>query len=374
MSTTTSSTYQPAHSHVADTIFGPSPGEGARAWRIAGIGLLSVRFIQGFIYWGGGSRRFIYAPSKLDAWGGHNWMANKFQTAMPGALLGTGHLIDFMLRHFWVLYAGVILFSAAELVVGAMLIAGLFTRAAALVSMGFSVVLMLMFGWQGATCIDEWTMAAANLAMGTTLLLAGGGGYSADNVLLARQPHLAARAWFRWIGGALPLPQTDPAFGRLALALFAFVAVFDVGTYSYYRGSVVTPFHGGPVSPTRHHFTLDHAALMPDGSVRFHIYLDGGTPEAPAHIMQAALLGTDKQVEESWSTAMLTALPATAIRNDYRYNGFKPGPYGLVATMGAKALVTLPPVAGATRATGPAALRVTDVNGRSFTVAVRVQG
>jgi thiosulfate dehydrogenase (quinone) len=39
-------------------------------------------------------------------------MADKFQTAMPGALLGTDHLISFMLQHFWLLYAGVILFSA----------------------------------------------------------------------------------------------------------------------------------------------------------------------------------------------------------------------------------------------------------------------
>jgi thiosulfate dehydrogenase [quinone] large subunit len=39
-----------------------------------------------------------------------------------------------------------------------------------LVSIGLSIVLMLMFGWQGATCIDEWTMAASNLAMGATLI------------------------------------------------------------------------------------------------------------------------------------------------------------------------------------------------------------
>jgi thiosulfate dehydrogenase (quinone) len=37
-----------------------------RNWRLAAISLLSVRIIQGFIYWGGGSRRFIYAPSKLN--------------------------------------------------------------------------------------------------------------------------------------------------------------------------------------------------------------------------------------------------------------------------------------------------------------------
>jgi hypothetical protein len=62
------------------------------------------------------------------------------------ALFGTDHLISFMLHHFWLLYSGVILFSAAELIVGAMLMAGALTRAAALVSMGFSVLLMAMFG------------------------------------------------------------------------------------------------------------------------------------------------------------------------------------------------------------------------------------
>jgi uncharacterized membrane protein YphA (DoxX/SURF4 family) len=139
--------------------------EAQRMWRTAALALLSVRVIQGFIYWGGGSRRFIYAPSKLNP-DAPTWMANKFQTAMPGALFGTGHLISFMLQHFWLLYAGVIVFSAAELIVGAMLMAGAMTRIAAFASMGFSVLLMTMFGWQGATCIDEWTMAACNLAMG----------------------------------------------------------------------------------------------------------------------------------------------------------------------------------------------------------------
>jgi thiosulfate dehydrogenase [quinone] large subunit len=74
----------------------PTMTEAQRNWRIAAIALLSIRVIQGFIYWGGGSRRFIYAPSKLDP-SAPTWMANKFQTAMPGALFGTDHLISFML-------------------------------------------------------------------------------------------------------------------------------------------------------------------------------------------------------------------------------------------------------------------------------------
>jgi thiosulfate dehydrogenase (quinone) len=39
---------------------------GERHWRVAAIALLSVRLIQGFICWGGGSRRFIYGPENLN--------------------------------------------------------------------------------------------------------------------------------------------------------------------------------------------------------------------------------------------------------------------------------------------------------------------
>jgi thiosulfate dehydrogenase (quinone) len=110
-------------------------------------------------------------------------------------------------------------------------------------------------------------MAACNLAMGATLVLAGGGAYSLDNVLLESNPGLADRAWFRWLAGRLPLPLADRAFRDLGLAVLAAAPVFNIGTYSYYRGSVVTPFRSGPVSPTRHHFALSNGALLPDGGV-----------------------------------------------------------------------------------------------------------
>jgi thiosulfate dehydrogenase [quinone] large subunit len=342
----------------------PAMTEAQRNWRIAAIALLSTRFIQGFIYWGGGSRRFIYAPSKLDP-SAPSWMANKFQTAMPGALFGTDHLISFLLTHFYLLYAGVILFSAAELIVGAMLMAGLLTRLAALFSMGFSVLLMAMFGWQGATCIDEWTMAACNLAMGASLLLGGSGAYSLDNVLLRRNPALAGRQWFRWTSGSLPLPQADGGFRKLAFALLAFVVIFNVGTYSYYRGSVLTPFHSGPVSPTKHHLTLSRAELLSDGSVRFHVYLDAGTPEAPVHVVAADLLSSEKHPLAHWNAALLSEVPKTDFANDYAYNRFEPGPFGIRAKMGAAATVTLPVPASGT-IDGARYIRLTDVDGQTF--------
>lgn len=336
---------------------------------IAGFGLLAVRIIQGFIYWGGGSRRFIYAPDKLNPDAPH-WMAYKFQTAMPGALLGLEHVISYMLSHFWLLYTGVILFSAAELLVGLFLMLGLFTRISALLSMAFSVLLMLMFGWQGATCIDEWTMAACNLAMGTTIFLCGSYRYALDNVLLNKKKYLADSRMFRWCCGSLPMPISADGYKKLALWLLAFVVIFDVGTYSYYRGSVVTPYHHGPVSPTTHHIALTDGRLDRDGQISVHAYLNAGTPEAPEHIMDAYLKDTNGNTLYHWDTAMLSSLPKDSFKNDYVYNKFASGHYGIQAIVGSAATIVLPVknIKGGSEVlqNGPLSLVFMDIEGHTF--------
>jgi len=248
---------------------------------------------------------------------------------MPGALFSLDRVLAFLLHHFWLLYAAIILFSAVELITGFALMAGLMTRLAALLSIGLSISLMLLFGWQGGTCIDEWTMAACNLAMGATLMLAGSAAYSLDNAWLRRNPGLAKRMWFRLGGGSLKLPLSDEGLRKLALAVLAFVLVFDVGLYNYYRGSVLTPYHKGPVGAAAHHFTLSDATLLSDGGVRFAVYLDGGTPAVPAHIMKVEVVGPDGGALATWDWRALSALAPTAIANDFAYNRFKPAPYGL---------------------------------------------
>jgi thiosulfate dehydrogenase [quinone] large subunit len=337
------------------------------AWTAASLAMLSVRFIQGFIYWGGGTRRFIYAPSKLDAWGGHSWMANKFQTAMPGALLGTDKLVAFLLHHFWLLYPSVIIFSAVELFAGLFLMIGLFTRAAGALSIGLSFVLMLLFGWQGATCIDEWTMAAANFGIGITLFLAGSSTYAVDNILLRRSPALANRAWFRWTAGSLPLPVRDLSFKKLTLVLFWISVAFSVATYDHYRGSVVTPFHGGPVSPSVHHWGLSEGTIDTDGKITFRAYVDAGTPAEPSNVIEAKLFDSNGKIVEKWNSTALAQLPKAAIRNDFDYQRFHAGKFGIVGPVGAVATIELPAsTGGVTLAGGHYALKLVSVNNHTW--------
>ncbi len=307
-------------------------------WRLTGIVLLCARFVQGWIYWGGGSRRFIYAPQKLNP-DAPQWMANKFQTAMPGALLGMDHVVDYLLHHFYLLYAGVIVFSAVELFFGLFLIVGFMTRLSALMTMGLSFVLMLLFGWQGATCIDEWTMAACNFGMGATLLLGGAGAYSVDSWLAKSRPKTASKPWFTWLAsGALP----DKTVVTLGKVLLTVTVVFVVSTYHYYRGSVFTPFHPGPVSPAKHHVSMTDGRVLANGTVSFHAYLDGGTADVPAHIVRIELLGADGKVVEVWNGAQLAVLGKSAFANDYRYNQFRAGFESIQAAVGSKATITLP--------------------------------
>ncbi len=347
-------------------------GKAVDGWRLAAIALLAVRFVQGWIYWGGGTRRFIYAPSKLDTAG--HWMAYKFQTAMPGALLGTDHLVAWLLQHFHLLFAGVVIFSAVEMIAGFMLIVGLFTRVAALATIGLSIVLMLLFGWQGATCIDEWTMAAANFGMGITLLLAGGGAYSIDSWLARRNPKLAARKWFNWIGGSGTLPVSEGAFKKIALVLFWVTVGFVVLTYNHYRGSVVTPFHGGPVSPAKHHWSLTQGELQSNGTVRFHAYVDAGTPAEVSNVLRASLVSAGGQIVEEWDGMLLARTPATAFKNDFPYQKIHAGKFGLVGPVGAQAMVELGPTkADLNLPSGSYTLQLVSVNGHVWSLPLSVQ-
>lgn len=341
---------------------GPTLADG---WRLAAVALLAVRFVQGWIFWGGGSRRFIYAPSKLDP-SSHSWMANKFQSAMPGALLGMDKVISYMLHHFALLYTGVIVFSAAELIFGLFLLFGFLTRLSALVTVGFSVILMLLFGWQGATCIDEWTMAACNCAMGATLFVTGSAAFSVDSWMVRRNPALAGRSWFQWFGSG---HWNAERINRIGLIGAILTGLFVVLTYNHYRGSVLTPFHSGPVSPSKHHVSLSAGSLGTDGSVKFTAYLDAGTPEAPANIVRAELTSGQGQVVEAWDGSRLAALPVSAFVNDYSYNKFAAGYAGITAEMGARATISLPPAQpGLSLPAGAYTVVLRSVNGHTYSL------
>ena len=127
------------------------------------------------------------------------------------------------------------------------------------------------------------------------------------------------------------------------------------------------------MSPGKHHLSLTDGVLLPNGAVRFHAYLDGGTPAAPSNMMTAVLKSQDGAVLEQWDGGVLSRLPASAISNEFAYNRFAPGPFGLRAKMGATATITLPATSNADIGSlhNAATLQLRTVNGNTFNLAVR---
>jgi hypothetical protein len=89
--------------------------------------------------------------------------------------------------------------------------------------------------------------------------------------------------------------------------------------------------------------------------------------------MTAVLKSNNGSVLEQWDGNALSHLPTSAIANEFAYNRFAPGPFGLRAQMGAMATITLPAASGADTDSlrNAATLQLRTVNGNTFNVAVR---
>lgn len=309
-------------------------------WKTIGIIILSLRFVQGWIFWGGGSRRFIYDPMKLDPYSSQ-WMANKLQSAMPGALLGINHIISFLLQHFFLLYSSIIFFSLLELLSGIALIVGFFTRSAAFITVLISITLMLIFGWQGTTCMDEWTMAVSNFAIGLTLVLSGGSIYSVDNWMQRRFHRFAQNKWF------VVLASGSFSYAKLKKAgilFLIFTILFTLTTYNYYRGAIFSKYHSGPVSAYEYNIKLSNGIVHQNGSVTFNLYVNAGPAAVPTYITRIELSDSHGKLIEEWRRLQLKNLVANQVHNKYAYNKISIGSYGIIAPVSAEAEITLPSV------------------------------
>lgn len=331
-------------------------------WQQAGLIILCIRFVQGFIFWGGGSRRFFYAPDKLDPHA-PQWMANKLQSAMPGALLDIQPIIQFLLQHFVLLYTSIILFSLVELISGIALITGTFTRLAGFITALLSIVLMILFGWEGGTCLDEWTMAVSNLAMGLTIAIAGGGDYSADHYL----EHFSILSKRKWLMLLSSGPLSTSTLKKLSLGFLLFTVFFTLATYNYYRGAIFSRYHAGPVSPTIYHLTLSNGKLQQNGIVSFTVYADAGTTSQPNHIMRMELVNANREIIAEWRGINMKQ-PFVTVKNTYDYNRITEGQYGLNVPTSAQAQITLIPRAVIHLGAGQYQLVVFTIDGKRWSL------
>ena len=343
---------------------------------LAGLMALGIRLVQGWIFWAGASRRLFY---DLHSAHGHlyavkmnpdaaGYVASKLVHAMPGSLFPG--IIEWVVQSGGFLHFMVWFWTLLELIVGVGLILGIGTRLLALASVGLNVSLMLIFGWMGSTCVDEWTMAAAGFSIGAVLTLTGGGSWSLDHWLAQRFPRLGEHRNFRRLcSGPLTLEGTR----RWAIALGLVSLLFTGGFYQYLHGAVFSPLQAR-VSFHQHSLALSDAMAKADGSVDFTAYVDAGPDTGKLYLISAELLNAQGKPIEQWEGQRLGSLPKGAVDNRFSQPWaarFEPTAYGLGGATGAKARITLP---GLGRLVGGGyTLRLTDINGKHWQIPVTMQ-
>ena len=320
----------------------------ATALSLAALVLLGTRFVQGFIFWGGASRRLIYDfhdvagvdhAVKLD-FDLPGYVAAKLTHALPGALW-VQRPLEWTLSHHDLIVTSVWLWTFAELAVGLGLMFGLATRLAAFVSIWLNVALMLIFGWMGSTCLDEWTMAVSGVAMSTAVFLAGGGPTRSTIASVSkRMPRVSVLVPWIFSGPLLPIPR------KLGSA--------RPGLRGLYRPQLSYPVRRGRLAAALAH-ELPSPQHRPIGAERGRgrqRHLRRLCRCRPRHRRRlhhrrhaARRLGAELA---RWDGAALAALSPVAIRNAYPYvwaSHFKPESIGFSGQTGARATITLPPAA-----------------------------
>lgn len=336
-------------------------------WQIAGVMAMAARLVTGWTYWGGASRRLIYATAKLDPTS-HAYLANKLVHAAPGMAFDLSGVMYWLLAHPVLLHIAILFFTLAELVVGVGLIVGFATRFMSVIGLGLSITLMIIFGWMGTTCLDEWTMAACGFAMSAVVLVTGGGKYAIDQLF---QPMIEKKSghWLVWLTSG-PLPLTTKQVMKFASTMAVLSIVFTVGFYAYNFDAIITPL-GKRVENAHHTISLSDATLT-GHQLQLKTYITTGPDTQGAYIVQVALIQQGKPLVD-YQIADLKDTAKVTLKNKFApWSTCQMVSYAVRCQLGSKAdwSLTLPPDLSID-AQLPLTVQLTDVEGKSFTSIVQ---
>lgn len=309
-----------------------------------GLASLVARFTMGFIFWGGFSRRAIYgiAPNgntfKLDV--EHSgFVGNKIAAAYPGSfipdtLVSVIQNVPLMNFTMW-------LFSFAELAVGLALIFGFMTRLAAFGGLLLNFGMMLVFGWMGSTCLDEWTMAAFGFAICGMAMVTGAGYFSIDNKLA--NTGFGSKKLFPWLFSG-PLPISNDGLKKYSIWMTVVTFLFVVGFYNALYGATYSKLKS---RTTFHHQNIEisDVKIKEDGSLSFYGYVNAGPDTQAGYVIKAELKDEFGDNVYEWDGDTLSNMSDDNIDNTFKMvwgSKFYRTRYGIAGKTGAQATIVLP--------------------------------
>lgn len=334
--------------------------------RIAGLFLMPLRWVCAWILFAAAWRRIVLKPESLDP---HSplYEGIKLNHFLPHTdLVAAG--LKFLIMHPPFLQAFLLLFTATEATLGILLFLGLFTRLSAVILFFMFSNLMLVAGWLGSTCLDEWTVATLGMAVSLSLFLAGAGPYSLDNFFHHKYPKLATHPWFNWlVSPELAFIHKYSIGKKYALVLSVLLLIFTLYTNQHFVGGVYGPFHNPAVVP---HLELS-AALSNNGTLALEVYRNQGPETYGSFITQIEVQDLNHKVILSYNSQALGQLPDNQIKNRFLVKVQSNG-QALLVPLGAAAVIFLHSPKPLHLSLGTYTVTVTDVSGIRWQCLARI--
>ncbi len=310
-----------------------------------GLASLATRFTLGFILWGGFSRRAIYAVAPTD--GNHfkldvdhaNFVGNKIVAAYPGSYM-PDMLVD-VIQNVQLMNVAMWLFSFAELAVGLALIFGFATRFAAIGGMLLNLGMMLVFGWMGSTCLDEWTMASFGFGISAAVYITGAGYYSIDNKLANGK--MGQWKIFPWLFSG-PFPISNVGLKKMSLWIGALTFLFIVGFYNSLHGATFSKLKPR-VGFHHQNIKISDVHVNDNGTLSFYGYVNAGPDTQKGYVIKAELKDEFGDNVAMWSGSTMANMSDDNIDNKFKMawgSKFVRTRFGIGGKTGAQAKITLP--------------------------------
>lgn len=292
--------------------------------------MLPLRLVASWLFLSAVHRRFILAPGKHD-FQSETWLGHKINTFYPHANTGFFEGLEYMLRNPELLNIFTYVFTFTELILGLLLLVGVFSRLTGLLLVSLSVGLMHTAGWLGPTCLDEWQIASLLTTIGLVMTFYGTGSYSTDQWLANKYPALANNRWWQWL--SYPTLKTHtPLFRKIAIGTAVIVTMYVMVMNQVHHGGLWGNLHNYSKKPD---IQLSNLELSQNGDFHFTAFRDKGPEAYGTFVIRVRLENAQGETINTFDRQELAAMPKADIDNAF-VNKIGPDEHSLQMPLGAK--------------------------------------
>ncbi len=333
----------------------------AQTRNFIGAIMLPLRLVGSWLFLSAVHRRFILAPDKHN-FESESWLGHKINTFYPHANTGFHEGLGWMLRNPEWLNVFTYVFTFTELILGVLLLLGIFSRLTGLLLVSLSVGLMHTAGWLGPTCLDEWQIASLLTTIGLVLTFYGTGSYSTDQWLMNRYPSVANKSWWQWI--AFPTFDTkSPLFRKIVIGSTVFITLYVMVMNQVHHGGIWGSLHNYSKKPD---IQLNQLQLSNGAQFSLTAYRDKGPEAYGSFITKVQLKNREGDVIHTIGRQELAEMPEANIDNQF-VNKIRPDEHSLEIPLGAKGKLTFSlPADQELKANQEYRVTMTEIGGRTF--------